>query len=115
MSRAQSISPVFPVADLAGAVAFWSDVLGTEPTFVDGDRWAQFDLDGRRLALAGSDRVSDQPGLMVKVEDLEAARERLLAYGVEVGAIEDGPHERRCAAASPDGWAVVLYASKPQP
>jgi catechol 2,3-dioxygenase-like lactoylglutathione lyase family enzyme len=113
MPRAQSISPVFPVTDLEDAVAFWSNLLGIEPTFVDGDRWAQFDLDGKRLALASSDRASDRPGLMVKVEDLAADRERLLADGLEVGPIEEGPHELRCTSTSPGGWAVVLYAPKP--
>jgi hypothetical protein len=113
MPQAQSISPVFPVADLGDAVAFWSKLLGIEPTFVDGDRWAQFDLDGRRVALAGTDRTSDRPGLMVKVEELDAARRGLLADGFDVGPIEEGPHELRCTGTGPGGWAVVLYAPKP--
>lgn len=111
--QAQGISPVFPVPDLAGAVETWTAVLGVAPTFVDGDRWAQFDLDGRRLALAGSDRVAERPGLMVKVADLDAARERLAAAGLAFGPVEQGPHERRSVADGPGGWPVVLYAASP--
>lgn len=109
MSAAESFSPVFPVPDLAEAVAFWSAVLGIEPTFVDGDRWAQFDAGGRRLALSGSDRASDAAGVMVKVADLDAAGESLAGLGVEVGPPEQGPHEIRRAATAPGGWSLVLY------
>jgi catechol 2,3-dioxygenase-like lactoylglutathione lyase family enzyme len=110
--QAQSITPVLPVPDLEQAVSFWAGLLGTEPTFVDGDRWAQFDLNGRRLALSGADRVADVPGVMVKVGDLEAARERLAADGLGVGPIEEGPHESRCVVEGPGGWPLVLYAAK---
>ena len=41
------------------AVGQWSTLLGVEPTFVDGDRWAQLDIGDTRLSLAGSDRSSD--------------------------------------------------------
>jgi catechol 2,3-dioxygenase-like lactoylglutathione lyase family enzyme len=109
---AQSFSPVLPVPDLPGAVAFWSQLLGVEPTFVDGDRWAQFDVDGRRLALAGTDRFADEPGLMVKVDDVEDARGALAGAGAgaEVGPVQDGAHERRCTVTAPGGWSVVLYS-----
>jgi catechol 2,3-dioxygenase-like lactoylglutathione lyase family enzyme len=110
--QAQSITPVLPVPDLEQAVSFWAGLLGTEPTFVDGDRWAQFDFNGRRLALSGADRVADVPGVMVKVGDLEAARERFAADGLDVGPIADGPHESRCVVEGPGGWPLVLYATK---
>jgi hypothetical protein len=73
---------------------------------------AQFDLNGRRLALSGADRVADVPGVMVKVGDLEAARERLMADGLDVGPIDEGPHESRCVVEGPGGWPLVLYAAK---
>jgi catechol 2,3-dioxygenase-like lactoylglutathione lyase family enzyme len=66
----EKLSFVLPVDDLAVAVAFWKDLLGMDPTFVDGDRWAQFDHGGARLALAGKDRASDSPGVMLKVRGL---------------------------------------------
>jgi catechol 2,3-dioxygenase-like lactoylglutathione lyase family enzyme len=108
----ERITTVLPVADLAAAVETWTAVLGVEPTFVDGDRWAQFDAAGARIALAGSDRVSDAAGVMLKVGDLEAARTELGAAGLDVGAVQEGPHELRCAATGPDGASIVLYAPR---
>lgn len=110
---AESVTPVLPADDLGAAVEFWSSVLGVAPTFVDGERWAQFDLGPRRLALAGSDRVTDEPSVMIKVDDLEAARRQLSAEGHSVGEIETGPHEARFVAGTPFG-TIVFYASRPQ-
>ncbi len=109
----ESFATVVPVADLAEGVAFWSSVLGVEPTFVDGDRWAQFDANGRRLALAGSDRFADVPSVLLKVADLDAARSQLEALCAEVTEIADGAHERRFTAVAPGGWTVALYAPAP--
>lgn len=107
---AQGLSAAFPVADMTAAVAFMSAVLGTEPTFVDGDRWAQFDVAGGRLALSGADRVHDGPAVLVKVSDLDEARARAQALGFQVGYITTGPHERRCVAIGPDGFAAILHS-----
>ena len=92
-------------------MAWYRTVLGVEPTFVDGDRWAQFDLGGTRLALAGRDRAADAAGVMVKVADVEAARAALVATGLDAGPVQQGPHERRCTLTSPDGHAVTLYST----
>jgi hypothetical protein len=108
----KSVATVLPVPDLEQGVAFWRAALGVEPTFVDGDRWAQFDLDGRRIALAGSDRSSDQAGVMLKVDDLEAAAAELAEHGVELGPAEEGPHELRRSGKSPGGWSIVVYSPK---
>lgn len=108
-----SFSPVLPVPDLDAAVSFWEGLLGVAPTFVDGDRWAQFDVDGRRLSLAGTDRVADHPALMAKVGDVNGAREALLARGAKAGPVVEGTHEQRCVVETPGGWTVVLYAPLP--
>lgn len=105
----QNVVPVLPVDDLPAAVAAWQAILGVGPTFVDGDRWAQFDVAGRRIALAGTDRLSDAAGVMIKVSDLPAARERLLAAGIPCGEPRPGPHELRCLALAPGG-PVTLYS-----
>lgn len=107
----QGFTPVFPVPDLGTAVPFFSRLLETEPTYVDEHRWAQFDLRGRRLALSGSHRISQEPALMVKVTDIEAARDELARGGATVGPIHVGAHEheRRCRIEAPGGWVVMLY------
>lgn len=107
---AERIAPVVTTDDLADAVRRWSTLLGVEPTFVDGDRWAQFDVAGGRLALSGADRVHDGPAVLVKVADLDEARARAESLGYRVGEITTGPHERRCVAVGPDDHAVILHA-----
>lgn len=111
----QGVTPVLPVEDVQAAARVWERLLGVAPTFVDGDRWAQFDIAGRRIALAGTDRVSDQAGVMIKVGDLAVARAAAVAAGLSVTEPQEGPHEVRCVATAPGGWPVVLYAAKPAP
>jgi hypothetical protein len=106
----QKIATVIPVDDLHAAVGRWKALLGAEPTFVDGDRWAQFDVAGARIALAGTDRTSNRTGLMLKVTDLEAARAAAEALGLAVGSAEEGPHEVRALVEGPDGVPLTLYA-----
>jgi hypothetical protein len=107
--RALSLASVFPAARLADGVRFLSAVLGIEPTFVDGERWAQFDLGGARLALASGTESSGAPQIMVKVSDAAGAAERLARAGYDVAGPVAGPHELRCSVTGPDGWSVVLY------
>jgi hypothetical protein len=108
----QKIATVIPVDDLPAAVGQWKALLGAEPTFVDGHRWAQFDVAGARIALAGTDRTSNQAGLMLKVADLEAARAAAAALGLAVGSAEEGPHEVRCLVEGPGGTPLTLYAPR---
>ena len=108
----EGVSTVLPVDDVAAAATVWAALLGVAPTFVDADRWAQFDVAGRRIALAGRDRVSDRAGVMLKVANLEAARARAEAQGLAVGPSEQGPHETRCVIEGPGGWPIILYAPR---
>ena len=108
----EGVATVLPVVDVAAAAKVWAALLGVAPTFVDGDRWAQFDVAGRRIALAGTDRVSDRPGVMLKVADLDAARTRAADHGLTVGPLQEGPHETRCLVEGPGGWPVILYAPR---
>jgi len=105
----QGLNPVLPVDDLNQAVGVWSALLRAGPTFVDGDRWAQFDVGGRRLALAGTDRVSDRAGVMIKVTDLAASLDAARGQGLDVGEPQEGPHEVRCVVMTPGGWPAILY------
>jgi hypothetical protein len=109
---AERLSTVVPVDDLAAAVEQWTALLGVAPTFVDGDRWAQFDVGGGgRLSLAGTDRAANTPGLMIKVADIEAAREQLIALGLAPGEIEQGPHEARIGVSGPGGLPITVYGA----
>jgi hypothetical protein len=111
---ALSMAAVFPTGAMAGAVEFVSAVLGIAPTFVDGDRWAQFDLNGGRLSLASGAESSGSPQVMVKVADLDGVCGRLRGAGFDVGGPVTGPHERRVSVTGPDGWGAVLYEPLPR-
>jgi hypothetical protein len=106
----EKLSIVLPVPDLGAAVAVWKEILGAGPTFVDGDRWAQFDHAGARLALAGTDRLVDEPAVMVKVADLDAACDPLRRAGCTVGEPSTGAHERRAVVTGPGGWPLIVYS-----
>jgi hypothetical protein len=93
--QAERVTPVIPVDDLESAVPVWTQLLGTDPTFVDGDRWAQFDVGSSRVVLAGTGRPSDEAGVMIKVANLE---------------IQTGPHELR-ALVTGAGAPVTIYSS----
>lgn len=103
---------VVPVDDLAAGVAAWSRVLGAEPTFVDGDRWAQFDVAGGRIALAGTDRATAGPAPMLKVDDVDTARTVAGSVSWSVGPVVDGRHERRCTATTDGGDEVLLHDAR---
>lgn len=107
--KAVSLASVFPAAQLADGVAFMKAVLGIEPAFVDGERWAQFDLGGARLALASGAESSGTAQVMVKVADATATAERLARAGYDVAGPVTGPHEVRFSVTGPDGWSVVVY------
>ena len=108
--KIENISSMLPVPDLASAAQIWSALLGVEATFVDGQRWAQFDVGGRRLALAGTDREGDAAGVMIKVDDLAEAVRRVAALGLVAGEIRQSAHESRFTVAGPGGWPSTLAA-----
>jgi hypothetical protein len=107
--QALGMAAVFPAGELGESVRFVAAVLGKDPTFVDGERWAQFDLGGARLSLASGAESSGAAQVMVKVADLAAVSERLAAAGYDVAGPVTGPHEVRVSVTGPDGWSVVVY------
>ncbi|MGY1943728.1 VOC family protein [Nocardia asiatica] len=109
----QRIGPAFPTDDLPAAVALLTAVFGAGPTVVDGDRWAQFDSNGVRVMLAGTDRDDDTPFLAIKVDDLDAVSNQLRASGFQVRQPVTGPHERRAVIHPAPGsaWHIALYES----
>ncbi|MEU2037052.1 VOC family protein [Nocardia niwae] len=114
----QRIGPAYPTDDLPTTVALLTAVFGAGPTVVDGDRWAQFDSNGVRVMLAGTDRDDDTPFLAIKVHDLDALLIRLRGKGFEVAQPVIGPHERRAVIrpAPASAWHIALYepvATKP--
>ncbi|MEV5833204.1 VOC family protein [Nocardia sp. NPDC052112] len=106
----ERLGTIFPADNLAAAIDLLTAVLGTTATFVDGDRWAQFDIGPTRVVLAGAEE-RDIPSLAVKVGDLDAVLARLRAAGFPADDPMTGPHERRTSIrpSRDSPWAIVLY------
>ena len=95
--------------DLAGSIVFWKTVLGTDPTFVDGERWAQFDVGPVRVSLGAGTEHPGNAAVMVSVDDLDGFCAGLRSAGVEPGVVAVGPHERRVTFRGPGGEVVIAY------
>ncbi|WP_406229603.1 VOC family protein [Nocardia sp. NBC_01009] len=111
----ERLGTIFPADNLTAAIDLLTAVFGTKATFVDSDRWAQFDIGPARVMLAGTDREGDTPSLSAKVDDLDATLARLRAAGFAAADPVTGPHERRTSVRpTPDSpWAIVLYEPLP--
>jgi len=113
-----------PVADVDRAKAFYTDKLGFSDD-VDarpgGDvRFVQLTPPGSGCSIALSSGVHTMApgsleGLQLVVDDADAARDALLAAGVEVGDVQDFPWGRFVFLADPDGnrWAVQQLPPRP--
>ncbi len=112
MSRVQKAGMVIhPVDDLDAAVTFYTEAVGLELKFRDGERFAALAAGGVTVALAaGDERVHDAPLVSYKVDDVELAVSEWVAAGATLlRAPEDGPHERRAVLRDPAGNGLVVY------
>lgn len=100
----------YPVLDLDRAVKFYQKVLGKEPLFHRED-WAEFDLDGQKLALQKSSApagvgatvfflVRPIEGFIFRLRELDAAL---------IGNIEIHSYGKLARFQDPDGNILGLY------
>jgi predicted enzyme related to lactoylglutathione lyase len=83
--------------------------------FTDGERFAALDAGGTTLALVvgTEDITGGTPAISVRVVDLLAAIQRLVAGGAAVvSPAAEGPHEVRTVLRDPAGQLVVVYAKR---
>ena len=106
-----------PVSDVDRAIAFYRDgagfVLDHDHRVDDGLRFVQLTPRGSACSIAVGLGITDaEPGsvkgLQVVVDDADAAREHLVANGVEAPPVEDLAWGRFTSFADPDGnrWSV---------
>jgi catechol 2,3-dioxygenase-like lactoylglutathione lyase family enzyme len=106
---------IYPVREMAPAVAFYRDVVGLPLKFQDGDRWAAFRAGAATFALAPG-ATGGGATAAFRVADLAAFAAALAARSpAPVPAIARGAHELTLTLADPSGNAVVFYQSLPQP
>lgn len=99
--------------DLDQAVEFYQNLLGLKLLF-KVEEWAEFDLDGQRLALRRVDRWEPESpaGAMVHLEthSIELVVEVLKNKGVRfVQDIQELPYGKLAAFLDPDGNRLGLY------
>ena len=106
-----------PVSDVDRAKAFYTEQVGFDADHDhrvgDSIRFVQLTPPGSACSIAiGTGLVETEPGsaqgLQLVVQDVEAARKKLLEGGVEVGEIQDFPWGSFVFFSDPDGngWAV---------
>lgn len=100
-------SLVIPVSDVEAAKAIYTALLGDPHT--DTPYYVGYNVGGFEVALSPGD-VSGGPVAYADVEDLEAARDTLLAAGAsERDAVRQvGPGSRVCVVTDADGNPIGL-------
>ncbi len=108
---------MYPVTDMARAVAFYGDGLGLAKTDFAVDYYVEFDVDGVAFGIGNFEQVG-KPGtaqsLALEIPDLTGYRAGLTSRGIE----STEPHELPICWIStvrdPDGNTVYLHQSKPR-
>ncbi len=107
---------ILPVTDVDRATSFYEGLgwnVDQDNVVNDDLRFVQVTPTGSACSIAFGAGITDKEpgsmeGLQVVVDDIEAARDHLVAAGVEVRGIEDFPWGRFVWFMDPDGngWAV---------
>lgn len=111
----------YPVTDMPRSRAFYEEVLGLKPTFVeyapeDGLQWTEYDIGSNTLALAC---VRDWPPssegatIALEVADIDAAIAHLQAHGVRFClAKRESPVCHFCTIYDPDENQIMIHQRK---
>jgi predicted enzyme related to lactoylglutathione lyase len=107
---------VVPVSDVDRAIAFYQQVgfnLDHDHTVNEEIRFVQLTPPGSACSIALGTGLSEAPagsvpGLQLVVDDAAAAREELIARGIEASGVQDFPWGKFVFFADPDGnrWSV---------
>jgi predicted enzyme related to lactoylglutathione lyase len=108
---------MYPVTDMARAIAFYRDTLGLQPDGLALDYWAEFNIDGATFGVGNFEQVG-KPGtaqsLAIEVTDMEATRAELKEKGVETNEVFETPICFISGLKDPDGNSVLLHQAKVQ-
>lgn len=116
MSKVKSIAfTAYAVRDVPRAVAFYRDVVGLGPGDAFSDQFVEFNIGPSTFAVDG-DPPGYEPGtgsgVNFEVDDVDAARARLVEHGASVTDVYDFPVCRVCFAEDPDGNRFALHQRK---
>jgi predicted enzyme related to lactoylglutathione lyase len=105
----------YSVRDVPRASAFYRDVVGLKPGQTFGEHWSEFDIGTTAFGVGNGEPLGFVPGksngVMFEVDDIVAARERLIAGGAgDVSEINEFPSScRACFASDPEGNRFGLH------
>ena len=106
---------MYPVTDIARALAFYRDAIGLKPSDVDTDAWKEFEVAGGTFGIGNFEQVG-KPGtaqsLALEIDDLEAYREKLASAGFESSEPHDLPTCWISVVKDPDGNQIWLHQQK---
>lgn len=105
----------YAVRDVQKASAFYRDVVGLQPGKSFNENFVEFDVGSTAFAV-DAEPAGYEPGtcngISFEVDDVRAARERLLEGGVTVTEVFDFPVCSACFAKDPDGNGFALHQRK---
>lgn len=106
----------FLVRDPQAMIAFYRDVLGITPTEIDPEgRGAEFTLsDGTTFGVWKTESGETGGFTMLAVDDIHAAREAMVARGMEFSPVDESPVCHMAFAKDPEGNAVIIHERKRQ-
>ncbi len=107
-------SSYYVVDDMAASLAFYRDTLKLPLKFQDGEKWAQFDVNGQAIAIATPAPEQVAPGegatVVFEVDDLAEQRRQLIDAGLTVGETVDmGGHGSFFTVRDPAGNLVQFF------
>ena len=105
----------YAVRDVPRAVAFYRDVLGLELGEPFNDGYVEFKVGSATFAVDGDPpgyEAGTSSGVNFEVQDIVAARERLLAHDANVTEIFEFPTCKICFSKDPDGNGFALHQRK---
>lgn len=104
----------YSVRDVPRATAFYRDVVGLLPGDTFGEHWAEFNIGSTAFGVGNGEPLGFIPGkstgVMFEVDDIVAARNRLVENNVEVSELSAFPSGcRACFASDPEGNRFGLH------
>jgi predicted enzyme related to lactoylglutathione lyase len=105
----------YAVRDVPKAAAFYRDVVGLGESTAFTEQFIEFNVGSGAFAVDG-DPPGYEPGtcsgVNFEVDDIAAARQRLIDYGVAVTEVYEFSACSACFAKDPDGNNFVLHQLK---
>lgn len=115
MPVAQIAFIMYPVKDMAKAVAFYNGMLGLEKSGLDGEHWVEFDVAGATFGVGDFEQVGKSgtaQSLALEIGDLDTFRASLTSRGVEVSEPHDLANCKIAVVHDPDGNQIWLHERK---